>query len=44
MDGAVTTTISLEDEVNKLQAEKEIIDSVKYYLDQADLVLKELAQ
>jgi DNA repair exonuclease SbcCD nuclease subunit len=42
MDGAVTNTVSLEDEVAKLQAEKEIIDSVKYYLDQADLALKEL--
>jgi DNA repair exonuclease SbcCD nuclease subunit len=43
MDGVVTNTVSLEDEVTKLQAEQEIIDSVKYYLDQADLVLKELA-
>jgi hypothetical protein len=44
MNGVVTTTISLDDEVNKLSAEKEIIDSVRYYLDQADLALKELSQ
>ena len=43
VEGVVTSTVSLEDEVAKLQAEQEIIDSVKFYLEQADLALKELA-
>lgn len=41
LDSGIASTSSIDDEVSKLQAEKEIIDSVKYYLDQADLILKE---
>jgi Icc-related predicted phosphoesterase len=44
LDSGIANTSSIDDEVSKLQAEKEIIDSVKYYLEQADLLLKEISK
>lgn len=41
LDGGIANINSIDDEVSKLQDEKEIIDSVKHYLEQADLLLKE---
>lgn len=44
LDEGLTNTNSIEYEISNLQAEKEIIDSVKYYLEQADLAIKEISR
>jgi DNA repair exonuclease SbcCD nuclease subunit len=44
LDSGITNSNTIDDEVNNLEAEKEIIDSVKYYLEQADLYIKELTK
>jgi hypothetical protein len=42
MEDPVSGTNSIEEELKKLNEEKEIIDSVNHYLDEADIALKEI--